>query len=86
MTKKQSINMLKEIKRVATEASLTGALRGGVKMYVNTYNSIRQKAIEKKWIDDDGIIPVLDTNAGENMDSVGCVSALLIGLLRDEDE
>lgn len=84
MTKKQAVNMLKEIKKVALEASLTGALSGGGNLLVNTYNSIRQKAIEEKWIDDDGIIPVLDVNGDVPMDTVGCASTLLMGLLRED--
>jgi hypothetical protein len=84
MTKRQAVNMLKEIKKVALEASLTGALSSGSSIFVNTYNSIRQKAIGEKWLDDDGLIPALDINGNTSMDSVGCASALLMGLLLED--
>lgn len=84
MTKNQAVNMLKEIKKLATEGSLTGALSEGAEMLINAYNSIRQKAIGEKWIDDDGIIPVLDNKGKVSLDTVGCAAALLRGLLLDE--
>lgn len=83
MTKRQAVNILGQIKKLALEASLTGALEGGGKMFANTYNSVRQKAITEKWIDDEDIIPVIDANGHVSMDDVGCAAALLMGLLED---
>lgn len=84
MTRNQAANMLREIKNLATEASLTGALRDGERMLADTYNNVRKKAIVEKWIEDDGIIPVLETDGSAGMDAIGCASALLFGLLENE--
>ncbi|MFU0800429.1 MAG: hypothetical protein ACFWUE_07190 [Xylanivirga thermophila] len=84
MTKKQAINILNQINKTAHDGSLTGALSGGVHIFVNAYNSIRQTAIEEKWISDDEIIPILDVDGDDNMDTVGCASVLLVELLTEE--
>lgn len=86
MTKKQAANILKEIKKVATEASLTGALEDGGEMLAISYNSIRQKAIQEKWIEDEEIIPILDTESSISMGKVGCASALFMGILLDDSD
>jgi hypothetical protein len=87
VTKNQAVNILREIKKVAANASLTGALAGGGRMLANSYNSICKIAFDEGWIDegiDKEILPVLEVNGDVNMDIVGCASALLLGLLYEE--
>ena len=87
MTKNQAVNILREIKKVAVEASLTGALADGRYIFANSYNAICKEAFKEGWIDegiDKEILPVLEIDGGINMDIVGCASALLLGLLHEE--
>jgi hypothetical protein len=87
MTKNQAVNILREIKKVAVEASLTGALADGGSIFANSYNSICRVAFKEGWINegiDKEILPVLEVEGDISMDKIGCASALLLGLLHEE--
>ena len=87
MTKNQAVNILREIKKVAANASLTGALAGGGSIFADSYNSICKIALNEAWIHegiDKEFLPVLEANSDTNMDIVGCACTLLLGLLVEE--
>jgi hypothetical protein len=85
--KKTAIKLLKKIRSVAGDASLTGAMRGGSELLRKTYAQIREAAIGEKWVTDPELIPeltddVLNENA-EHMDIIGTAATLFLALLED---
>jgi hypothetical protein len=87
MTKKQAINLSNNIKKIAVEASLTGALADGYKILMTTYNNILKLAIEEKWIQEDIVSEITESMFDSNtnkMDIIGTSAALLLALLLEE--
>ena len=83
ISKNQAIKVLDEMYTIATHASLTGALRGGLYTLICTFNKIRDYAIEKDWIDGDLILEVKDN--GRGMDEVGVAAKLFAEILKFEE-
>ena len=87
MTKKQAINLLNNIKKMAIEASLTGALASGDQVLMEIYNNVLKIAISENWVED-GIIPEIKESMfnenTENVDVIGTCAALLQSLLIEE--
>jgi hypothetical protein len=83
ISKNQAIKVLDEMYTIATHASLTGALRGGLYTLICTFNKIRDYAIEKDWIDGDLILEVTDN--GRGMDDIGVSAKLLAEMLKVEE-
>ena len=83
ISKNQAIKVLDEMYTIATHASLTSALRGGLYTLICTFNKIRDYAIEKDWIDGDLILEVTDN--GRGMDDIGVSAKLLAEMLKVEE-
>ena len=56
LTKQAMREILKGIIGATQESSLTGMNSDGYLLYIQTYNSLRKKAIENNWIDPDIVI------------------------------
>ncbi|HBI57297.1 MAG TPA: hypothetical protein DEA85_02865 [Firmicutes bacterium] len=72
-------NMLKEVKRLASNASLTGALEKGAPILVATYNKCLAAMKTKGDITVEQLFPELLPNA--DIDEVGVAAALLASYL-----
>ena len=87
MTIEKAKQTLKEIKRTAQNASLTGSLQGGTGVLIKAYNAIFKHAVSQQWIENNGIVTEIDAaeigNDVEHMDYVGCAAGLLSVLLEE---
>lgn len=83
LEKKAMYNMLMEIKRLAANASLTGALRKGSPTLVITYNKCLNALKEKGDSTAAQIFPELSPDA--SVDDVGVAAALLASYLKPEE-
>jgi hypothetical protein len=85
MNKLSAVKLLKKIKSIAEDSSLTGALADGDIMLKKTYAQIRETAISENWTENPELIPELTEDMfGENtegMDIIGTAAALFIALL-----
>ncbi|MGI6343952.1 MAG: hypothetical protein ACOX18_02655 [Bacillota bacterium] len=91
IARKGIVCLLHEVKRLAREASLSGALSGGSQLLIRTYNRCTALLAE---LDDERVQWVLGANivpaelpADATVDELGISAALLLGVLAsDADE
>jgi hypothetical protein len=83
LSKVKARKMLKEIYKIASHATMTGALRDGASSLAATYNNIRKNALKNGWINEDFI---MELNEDTSMANIGCSAALLRVLLEDEPD
>lgn len=84
MQKNKLMGLLREIRTIAAEATMTGMLKGAKGMLINQYNVCLKIALEANSIDTPELFPTLPEDT--SMDDVGAAASLLARYLRDEEE
>ena len=89
LSKEKAKRLLKEIYDTALDATLTGALRGGVEPLCLIYNNIRTHAIENGWVEQELILEINEETMAEGRDwmgDVGVAAKMFLILLNDDEE
>ena len=85
MEKKKLVAVLKEIRNIAGESSLTGMFKQSASVLVKNYNAILESAKKDGLITGDiGFVTELPETA--NIDEVGVAAAILMAYLDDDSE
>ena len=84
MEKKKVISILKEIRNIAGESSLTGMFTKSALVLVKNYNAILESAKKDGLITDD-IDFVTELSETANIDEVGVAAAILLAYLDDSE-
>ena len=84
MEKKKLIGLLKEIRNISGEVSLTGMFKNSKDSLIRNYNTFLKIATDQGLIDTPELFPSLPEDA--HIDDVGVSAALLGRYLKDEDE
>ena len=85
MEKKKLISILKEIRNIAGESSLTGMFRQSASVLVKNYNAILESAKKDGLVTGD-IDLVTELPETANIDEVGVAAAILMAYLDDDNE
>ena len=85
MEKKKLISVLKEIRNIAGESSLTGMFTQSASILVKNYNAILESAKKDGLITED-ITFVTELSENANIDEVGVAAAILLAYLDDDSE
>lgn len=81
MERKQIVKMLREIRELAGEASLTGMFRKGTTILISHYNASLQSARKQNFLGENDLFRDLAETA--SMDDVGISAGLLAAFLDD---
>jgi len=84
MEKKKLVGLLKEIRNISGEVSLTGMFRNSKASLIRNYNTFLKIATDQGLIDTPELFPSLLEDA--HIDDVGVSAALLGRYLKDEEE
>lgn len=81
--KEQIYRLLREIKKLASHASLTGSLSEGVSLLIKAYNECYRVLTEMEAIPDMESVAELDETA--SVDEVGIAASLLAAFIQPEN-
>lgn len=83
MDTKKMISLLKEIRHLAQEISLTNNFKSSTGLLIKHYNSCYNEAVKRELLEKDTLFHELSEDT--NIDEIGVSAALLAKYLREDD-